>query len=203
MKNRKKRAHYHLFNQIARIYGLFFNKQKRYYKKLLWEQKNSLLLNNIANALDIGCGTGALVNALAELGIESVGVDAAKGMLKIAKQKTNSIKASFFEGSFLEKLPYRDQSFDLVTAFFVAHGLKKEQRIRLYQEMDRLAYKAILIYDYSSNRALITDIIEWLEGGDYFNYVAEVEEELEKAFGKIEIILVNKKSAFYLVKKGI
>jgi ubiquinone/menaquinone biosynthesis C-methylase UbiE len=80
------------------------------------------LLGNVTGAriLDIGCGDGALVRALAARGAIAVGVDPDPVMLAAARRLAAEahVPATFLEGR-AENLPFPDASFDVVTAMTV------------------------------------------------------------------------------------
>jgi ubiquinone/menaquinone biosynthesis C-methylase UbiE len=68
--------------------------------------------------LDVGCGTGLLLRLLADRlpeAKELVGIDAAAGMIAVAKSTANDPRLSFSNGV-AENLPYPDVSFDLVVS---------------------------------------------------------------------------------------
>lgn len=71
--------------------------------------------------LDAGCGTGRMIKKLLEKGAIVTGADISPEMLKIAKKKFD--KAEFVEAD-IEKLPFKDESFDVVVASFVIVHLK-------------------------------------------------------------------------------
>ena len=80
--------------------------------------------------LDVGCGTGANLEMLAQFG-ESEGVDVSDDALEFCKAK--GLKA---HKGLAEKLPFEDESFDLVTALDVVEhldddveGLKEMHRV--------------------------------------------------------------------------
>ena len=64
--------------------------------------------------LDAGCGAGMAAALSASLGARVAGIDAAEGMLEIARERTRS--GDFRQGD-LEALPWGDGAFDLVTGF--------------------------------------------------------------------------------------
>ena len=41
-----------------------------------------------------------------------------------------------------------------------------------------MAKHAAVLLDYNEHRSLTTDIAEWLEGGDYFNFIVSIRNEL-------------------------
>ena len=71
--------------------------------------------------LDVGCGTGRLIKKLLERNSIVTGIDVSEEMLKIARKKFKSTE--FVEGD-AEKLPFKDESFDIVTASFLIVHLK-------------------------------------------------------------------------------
>jgi SAM-dependent methyltransferase len=64
--------------------------------------------------LDVGCGAGMAAQIAASHGAHVTGIDAADGLLAIARARTPT--GDFRQGD-LEELPFQDQSFDLVTGF--------------------------------------------------------------------------------------
>jgi hypothetical protein len=68
----------------------------------------------------------------------------------------------------------------------------------MYLEMNRLTKSYVIIHDYNSKRGFFTDIIEWLEGGDYFNFIENVQNELNKNFKTVKVINVKKQAAWYI-----
>lgn len=84
--------------------------------------------------LDVATGTGDLANALSKIpGARVAGMDLSPEMLAIARKKYPGIE--FSEG-YAEKLPYQDNSFDIVSAGFGARnfedllaGLKEFHRV--------------------------------------------------------------------------
>ncbi len=71
-------------------------------------------------ALDIGCGTGALLRALSRLFPETelTGVDAAPGMIRVARQA--GVPATLVQAD-AEALPFASQVFELVTSTVSFH----------------------------------------------------------------------------------
>lgn len=189
-----------LFHNISSLYGLFFNIQIKNFTTIFNNVKNELDFSNYKNIIDIGCGTGALCNVLHKLGLSVTGIDPAKGMIEIAKVKSNNKEIEFIEANVLTKLPFEDKSFDVSISSFVAHGLNKKERQIMYDEMIRITKHLVIIYDYNEHRGLITDIAEWLEGGDYFNFIKTIKYELNEKFSDVKIVNANIRSALYIAK---
>lgn len=189
-----------LFNKISSIYGLFFNIQARNFTTIFTNIKDELDLSNYKNIIDIGCGTGALCNVLYEKGLSVTGIDPAKRMIEIAKKKSKNKEIEFIEANVLTGLPFEDKSFEVSISSFVAHGLNKNERQIMYDEMKRITKHLVIIYDYNEHRGLITDIAEWLEGGDYFNFIKTIKQELNEKFSDVKIVKANIRSNLYVAK---
>lgn len=187
-----------LFNFIAPVYGLFYQSQKAHFKAAIEGAKKEFDLTVHTSILDVGCGTGALCSVLHEKGLTATGVDPAEKMLNIARKHKENNAITFVQGSVLQKLPFADQSFDLSIASYVAHGMQKNEREKMYAEMSRVTRKNVIIYDYNQKRALMTSIVEWLEGGDYFRFIKEAEQELNAHFSSVRVVQVGPRAAWYI-----
>lgn len=189
-----------LFDKIAPVYGMFFGFQVKIFRTVLDKGVSAINIPEHTSFLDIGCGTGALTFALSERGCHVTGADAAPQMIKRAKERNAGNKTAFVVGNVLSKLDFDSKSFDVVIASYVAHGMNKTDRKKLYDEAARLARKMIIFHDYNQKRTLGSDIIEWLEGGDYFNFINIAEIEMKEYFGNVRVIPVSKKAAWYVVE---
>lgn len=154
-----------LFDRIAGIYGLFFEYQKRKYGRLLDRIYNELDLFQYRDAVDFGCGTGALCSEQLRRGFRVTGVDSSIEMLQVAKKKLKVGSVNLVSADIVRGVPFEDKSFDVSITSFVAHGLPSADRIELYTEMQRVTKHMILIYDYNEKRSFLTNIAERLEGG--------------------------------------
>ena len=188
-----------VFHSIATIYGLFYDFQYNYYKTVFINNKDTSDLSKFKSVVDIGAGTGALCKVLQEIGLKVTGVEAVEKMMRIAEKKTTTMDIEFKNWDILSGLNVKDNSFDISIASYVAHGMKKEQRLRMYKEMARITKYKLIIYDYNQNRRLLNDFVERLEGGDYFNFIRDVKIELEDLFGEVKVVDVDKRAAWYIV----
>lgn len=189
-----------LFDKIAPIYALFFGSQVKYYRNVLYRIKEYVDITQYKKILDLGCGTGALCYVLHELGLEVIGVDASSGMLKQARKKLGNTSVQLLEIDPAEALPFKDNSFDLAISSYVVHGLKTNERERLYKELCKVSKGKIIFHDYNGKRFLITDIVEFLENGDYFNFIKVAGKEMSKHFRSVKIVNIDKRSAWYILE---
>ncbi len=205
----KGKTGHRLFDFIAPFYGWFFNKQKKHFHAILEHHASEIGLSPYETILDIGCGTGAFCDALAEEGYDVTGVDVSKNMLKVARRKTPGKPIRFIHADVLKGLPFADGSFDVVFASFVAHGMKKNERMKLYREMGRLAKHLVVLHDYNANQNIFVSLVEWLEGGDYFRFIREIDQEMEACLRNLpvnwlnrhRIINVKKHASLYICQK--
>jgi len=193
LDNKKSR----MFDLIAPVYSLYYTSQQRRYRAALGLIRDTLDGAGCKSVLDIGCGTGALCSVLHESGYAVTGVDSSAKMLAHAKKKSPA-GIAYLQADAVSPLPFADKSFDLCVASYVAHGLKAGERKALYAETDRLAYRFVILYDYSGGRSLLTNLIEWLEGGDYFNFIRSAESELGQAFERLTVVPADIRAAWYV-----
>lgn len=202
MKNKKSDV---LFNAIAPIYALFYNYQRNFFAKAIDGAKSEFDPTLYKTVLDVGCGTGALCSVLQDKGMTVTGIDSAEKMIASAKKKPENSGVTFIHADAEVGLPFPDKSFDIVIASYVAHGIKAAERTTLYAEMGRIAKHAVIIYDYNQKRSLMTSIVEYLERGDYFNFIKHAETEMvnctlenSKCFSNVRVIDVDFRASWYI-----
>jgi 2-polyprenyl-3-methyl-5-hydroxy-6-metoxy-1,4-benzoquinol methylase len=195
--------HIRMFDLIAPVYSLFFQRQVRHFRKVI-KNNEPVFTDDQYWILDIGCGTGALAFVLSEMGQKVTGIDGSTSMIRIAKWFNRKNQATFQAGDALDLFDPGDnlaaytQHYDLVVASYVLHGLQKEQRMALYGAMKLLAKKRVVIMDYNQRRGILTSLIEWLERGDYFDFIQLIEAEMKANFSVVSTIQTGKRSALYI-----
>lgn len=113
-------------NEAAETYDSIYTRLSFYeYRTELFARYIASLTNKIEfpKVLEIGCGTGNLTRRLGALVKEKgfiVGLDLSRKMIDIAKEKT---KIASFVNALGEKLPFVDDSFDLVVGMGILHHL--------------------------------------------------------------------------------
>jgi ubiquinone/menaquinone biosynthesis C-methylase UbiE len=168
-----------VFDLIAPIYNLFYHYQVRHYYKIFAEAADELNLGSYRSVIDIGCGTGAMCKVLKDMGLEVTGSDRARKILSLAEKRPANKGIRFVQADIMKRTVFDDGQFDISIASLVAHGLKPEERKVMYAEMSRISKQLVILYDYNEKRSLLTTIIEWLERGDYFNFIKVVQDELK------------------------
>ena len=106
-------------------------------------------------------------------------------------------------GDIAAGLPYSDGSFDFVIATFVAHGLPPSLRALLYGEARRVARKAVIIHDYHGRQSFLTEMIERLEGGDFFRFVDVGQAHMRETFDDLDVIDVGGSKAWYIGRAAL
>ena len=166
------------------------------YTEILSRNIYKLGIPDNSRILDVGCGTGAFSQALVNRGFKVVGIDMAKKMINYGSKRGLDCRY----GNIIDGLGFENKSFDLVVFAFVAHGLDSDKRNKLFQEAIRLSRGKVLFHDYSSERTVITNIIEYIEGGDYFNFIRSGLEEIQEVFSKVEVIKIKKNVNWYICR---
>lgn len=187
-----------VFDKIAPLYGLFYNMQRKSFREVLERFGDEIDFDSRKRILDVGCGTGALISVLSEGRRTVWGIDGSEKMLKVARKKLTGKGVELFYGNAARELPFRDKSFDMAIASYVAHGMVREDRIAMYQEMKRVTEGIVVIHDYNSVRSLVTSIVETLEGGDYFGFIKDPYGEMSEVFKSVRVLDAGKRSAWYV-----
>ncbi len=115
------------FDKIAQRYDKWYEtKVGRYVDTTEKEIVFSLLKTSKGKALDLGCGTGNYTLELKKRGFDVVGLDISKEMLRIAQKKIPEI--AFIRGD-AYKLPFKNNTFDLVLSITMFEFIKNPEKI--------------------------------------------------------------------------
>jgi len=100
------------------------------------------------HVLDVGCGTGTNLMLYHEAGCNVFGIDLSPTMVEVAQKKLGD-RAEIRLGD-ASKMPYSDDSFDLVTGFLTLHEMPSQIRPAVISEMVRVMKHGgrILLIDY-------------------------------------------------------
>lgn len=119
--------------------------------------------------LDVACGTGRMLPEVLSFrkGIEYVGLDTSKNMTKYLKEKAKilsiekQVKVKISDAS---KLPFKDESFDVVFSFHLLWHLPKGEQEKIIVEMRRVTESGGLIIFDILNRNFIWEKMKRLFG---------------------------------------
>ncbi|VXA94121.1 Methyltransferase type 11 [Flavobacterium sp. 9AF] len=153
-------------NRFNNSYGKYIDKQER---KFL---KESILKNKYKKILDLGCGTGRLLD------FASFGADISSEMLTKAREKFPSKELQL--GS-VTAIPYKEESLDVIYSFHVIMHLDKQiTKDFLKESHSKLKDKGILIFDFPSKtrRLLVNYQPNSWHGANHFT-IKEIKELIE------------------------
>jgi len=186
------------FDRMARyfdiVHPLFIGPYRRAVEYTLGQIKTE---GSSPALLDIGTGTGTLAGAFATQGVQVTGVDISRGMLHQARKKYGN-QIDFIQAPAHAPGPYIDGNFDIVSAAFVLHEMSVDYRMRVLQEMKRLAGQKVLVIDYVPNLNPVITFVEHLEKSYYCRFLAEIDDQLQQLFKTYEKKKLNHFMRLYL-----
>ncbi len=193
----KQRAKF-IFDLIAPLYGSIDKSVQKGYAEIAKKLNSQIPLENFS-ILDIGTGTGGWLASIAKYSkMKKQGVDFSDKMIHQAKK--NHPNLNFIKMDADDMKHFEDNSFDIVTASFVLHGMKAKERGVVLKEMARIANKYVMIQDFRNKTAPFVKVLEFLERSDYKNFKRNFEEEMQNFFNSIKIIECDNGNAVYVGK---
>jgi len=179
--------------------------------KEFWESTEIAGLN-MESALDIGSGLGRNSIYMAQNGSSSVrGVEIVDSAIKRAQMSVEKLglqdKITFTNQSVGNKLPFQDQSFDLILDMMVMHLLNPEERANYFAEIQRLLKPSgfFVFYTIAAESKVAKALFESNPGPEKNSYIipqsgmtekAFTDGELAKAFAQLKIIRLDHKIEF-------
>ncbi len=101
--------------------------------------------------LDVGCGTGRGVVDFANEAAFAAGADASLDMLTCAASKSNAEKPPGFSVAYAQQLPFKAESFDVITSLNFLHLFSLEAQRLMISEMKRvLRPGGILVLEFDN-----------------------------------------------------
>lgn len=126
-----------VYDKIAEPYAKEFSKPSEYIDEFL------ALLPKNAKILDVGCGVGVDAGYMASEGLEVIGIDLSKEMLKLARQKFPQID---FRQQDIRKLDFPPNSFDGILASCSLIHIPKKDVPALLKRFYQILNKDGVIY---------------------------------------------------------
>ena len=133
------------YGRIARFYDAMLEPMNAPLRAIGWKLYPT---DETMNVLDVGCGTGAHLEAYLESGAECFGLDASPAMLEQASARLGA--GAELELGDATALPYKDSSFDFVFTSLFLHELDAATRAAALTEIARVVRPdgRVLIIDY-------------------------------------------------------
>ena len=161
------------YERIARYYDRLLEPMNAPLRAIGWKLHPT---DESMTVLDIGCGTGAHLEAYVDSGAECFGLDASPAMLEQASARLGD-RADLELGD-ATALPHKDSSFDFVFTSFFLHELDAETMTAALSEIVRVVKPGgrVLIIDYRTGplRAkghvtrLLSTVAERIAGRDHY-----------------------------------
>jgi len=193
--NDKQRAKF-IFNFIAPLYGKLDKSIQEGYTKICKKLDKQIPLENYS-ILDIGTGTGGWLSSISKYSNkESLGVDFSEKMILQAQKNHPEIKFIKLDAENMAQI--EDNSFDIITASFVLHGMKAKERSLVLKEMQRIGRKYIMIHDFRNQTAPFVQLLEFLERSDYKHFKINFENEMKEHFENSDILDCDNGNAIYI-----
>lgn len=154
------------------LWDAFYEKDSR-----AWRGNSRIPVPCTGRALDLGCGSGKTLSSLIDAGFDSVGMDFSGNAVESCRRRFGD-SVGLVTGS-IDSLPFKDGSFDYVTAVHVLENLDDDELARTASEVSRVLRPG----GYVFCRAFTPDDMrsEGRSGGE-IRYRYFVEGELESLF---------------------
>lgn len=88
--------------------------------------------------LDLGAGQGQDSRYFAELGYDVTSTDISDSALKLSKENAEGLDIKFMEVDITNKLPFEDNSFDIVYSHMALHYFTDKKTREVFQEIFRV-----------------------------------------------------------------
>ncbi|MGE3466268.1 MAG: class I SAM-dependent methyltransferase [Pyrinomonadaceae bacterium] len=131
------------YDHVAKLYDAAF--QDIRVRKDEWKWLNEHLLAGTIDVLDIGCGNGALLNALAPHLSSGTGVDESAAIIERARIRNAEISNIRFEVIDGPLLPFPDDSFDVVISLMSFRYLDWDPLLAEIKRVTRQGGKFLII----------------------------------------------------------
>ena len=195
-KDENKRAEF-IFNLIAPLYSKMNHSIGVNYTKVIKTLKQNIDIDG-KKVLDIGSGTGVWSSVYKNNGAKEVlGIDFAKNM--VSESNKNFPNIQFIEGDAENLHQIEDNSFDIVTASYVIHGVTQEHRTRMLNEMKRVSRKYIVLHDFKGDTPMFVRFLEFMEKSDYKFFKKNICNELKLLSPKVKSIDLAHGSGLYII----
>jgi SAM-dependent methyltransferase len=114
-----------------------FNYNSRFWQPVAADFQQHFKLNSKSSLLDVGCAKGFMLYDLQQHieGLTITGIDISAYAIEHAKEEVKSALSI----ANATKLPFADNSFDLVVSINTVHNLERDECAKALQEIERVA----------------------------------------------------------------
>ncbi len=147
----------------TRSESIFHKKKHEFETKIIKNSLNKIKKEKI-RVLDVACGTGRILSEIVkDSRIDYTGLDTSKEMLEVLKKKfaNKKIKVVLSEG---EKMPFKDESFDLTFTYHLLWHLPWEDQQKIIREMIRVTKRGGLIVFDTLNEKFLAEKVKRVFG---------------------------------------
>jgi len=170
-------------------YGTWYDKERdnTYYYSFINEIETDVVREYATNkkTMEIGCGTGIILNQVSQFTQESWGIDLSSGMLEVARNKGLKVKEAN-----AVNIPFDDEEFDVVYSFKVLAHIPniKEVIAEIYRVLDQNGIAILEFYNPMSFKALMNKMAGSTDKV-YIRYdsLSDIKEQLNEQFDIIDI----------------
>ena len=137
-----------------------FNYNEKFWGNVVKDFKKYYQLKKNMRVLDVGCAKGFTLVDLKRLipKLKVRGIDISKYAIKHSHKKVKK----FLDVGCCSKLPYKDNSFDLVLAINTIHNLNNTKCAKAIKEINRVSKKnAFIMVDAYKNTSEKTKMYNW------------------------------------------
>jgi SAM-dependent methyltransferase len=160
-------------------------------------------LSSNLSVLDFATGTGILAATFNNRGHSVRGLDFSPKLLKRARKKYPQIE---FDQIDLFELNTKDVvEADIVSMGYLLHGLSYDLRRIILHKAVALTSEYLVIFDHSGHSSWIIDLVEFIEGSHYKEFISSDHSKMFSEFGLkiIEEFTVNKIGYCWLCTKDV
>jgi SAM-dependent methyltransferase len=107
--------------------------------------------------LDIGCGHGLIHPYLRDAGCRLTGIDVAENAIAMARRRNPHVDYDVYDGS---RLPYADETFDVLFTIGVMHHVAVDQRNTFVSEARRVLRRGGIFVIFEHNK--LNPLVRWI-----------------------------------------
>jgi ubiquinone/menaquinone biosynthesis C-methylase UbiE len=107
--------------------------------------------------LDIGCGHGLIHPYLRDACCRLTGIDVAENAIEMARRRNPHVNYDVYDGS---RLPYADETFDVLFTIGVMHHVAVDQRNTFVSEARRVLRRGGIFVIFEHNK--LNPLVRWI-----------------------------------------